>query len=497
LVLFYQFQYNETVEKVQRSATMLVEVAAQTISDSAIIGDYDTIQRTLQRAISGSQFSSASFIDLDGGVITVSSPPDEAKAPDWLLEAIRADLYDVNRTISAGGKDYGVLRLVFSAEEIAYGLWQLIYTVLDFALLCLIGGMLAIWFPIRRWLGTLSRVHVFEQDFRNEGKIAESAQLIKDVPSEFRPAFEVLQRTTVSLQKELDSREQALTALRATVSSLLPEGCTEETEGASEDIAALSDVIAKLVREREARRLELELAKTAAEEANRTKSEFLANMSHEIRTPMNGVIGMAELVLDTQLDAEQRDWVETIQSSAHHLLGIINDILDFSKIEAGKMSIEEIPFNIRDTLNEVMTSFGLRAKEKHLDLFCNVQDNVSALIRSDPIRLKQILFNLVGNALKFTPQGSISLAATAESDSSGIQLLHVVVKDTGIGMSPSQVKRIFDAFSQADGSITRKYGGTGLGLTITRRLVELMGGTIWVESTEGCGSEFHFTLKIA
>ena len=490
-------EFEQEIEASQQQAVMMIEVLAQTVGDSAVIGDYDTIRRSLDKTIIRSDFVKAQFIDLDGGVIQSVVPPGNVQSsPQFLQNWVATQLFDVNKNIGIGGKDYGVLRLSFDVSEVSSSLWDVVKKGLLIAIISLVGGLLMVWLPLKQWLSTLQRTHELVSDSGVAVGTEDPYQLIESAPLEFRNTLRSLEKTAIQLRAELSGRKKVLQSLRQLVGDLLPHDASVIDDEV--DLNVLISTITMLVNERQEATRQLQVAKELSDSTNRAKSAFLANMSHEIRTPMNGILGMTQLLQGNSVsDLERKQYAAIILNSGQMLLNILNDVLDLSKIEAGKLHLVEESFNPVTIVKDVVDLFSATATSKglHIDLALNNLSGNEYI--SDSGRLQEMLSNLLNNAVKFTSQGGIKVEIREIKTDGSHSVIEFAVSDAGIGIAAEDLQKLFLPFSQLDASPTRKFGGTGLGLSIVAALAKLLGGNVGVESSVGQGSRFWFTIRAA
>jgi signal transduction histidine kinase/DNA-binding response OmpR family regulator len=402
----------------------------------------------------------------------------EFKTPMWKGEGTKFDQESLTlyRNITLDGERAGSIAVVSDLSELQSKMQQ--YRRLS--ALVLVVSILITFFISSRLVGLITQ------------PILHLAEVAGKVAAQKNYSLRAVSNGRDEVGRLVEAFNQMLTGIQERDAAL--QGAKEKLEIRVQE---RTEELRSEVKERQEAEAAMRLAKDAAEKASKAKSEFLANMSHEIRTPLNGVMGMTDLALETDLTPEQREYLETVKNSSEALLVVVNDILDFSKIEAGRVELESAEFDMRDCLESALRTVAVRADEKGLELLCEVAPEVPEVVKGDAGRLRQVVINLVGNAIKFTDAGEVALRVQVDAQHGAEGLLHFTVSDTGVGIAEAKREAIFAPFTQADSSTTRKYGGTGLGLTISTRLVAMMGGAMWVESEPGKGSHFHFTAHLA
>jgi signal transduction histidine kinase/DNA-binding response OmpR family regulator len=401
----------------------------------------------------------------------------EFKIPAWKEEGTKFDQESLTvfRNISINGEKAGSIAIVSDLSELQSKMRQ--YRKISG--LVLLVSILTTFLVSSRLVGLITK------------PILQLAEVAGRVSAEKTYTLRAVSNGNDEVGKLVEAFNQMLMSIQERDAAL--QGAKDQLEIRVQE---RTEELRNEVKERQEAEAAMRLAKDAAESASKAKSEFLANMSHEIRTPLNGVMGMTDLALETTLTQEQREYLETVKSSSEALLVVVNDILDFSKIEAGRVELESSEFDMRDCLGSALRTVAVRADEKGLELLCEVTPEVPEVVKGDAGRLRQVVINLVGNAIKFTDVGEVAVRVEVDTQHGAQGLLHFTVSDTGIGIPAEKCEAIFAPFTQADSSTTRKYGGTGLGLTISNRLVAMMGGAMWVESEPGKGSRFHFTAHL-
>jgi len=469
---FSWFDLNRYWQHTNAELTAISDVVADQVGPAITLGDLKSAGEILSSVRADPLIRDAMLYDVAGGCFAAFHRSAATGCPGRPPDGIRRELNTLvfARAVNAGNERLGTLVMAAAIPSLPALLGQYLFgAVLIAGLSLAVAGIVAMALRSRVTTPILEIARVAE-------RIAQTHQFGDRVSVESMDELGVLANSFNAMLEEIERRDAELARHRKSL---------------EEQVSERNRVNAELL-----------LAKEKAEEATRLKGEFLANMSHEIRTPMNGVMGMISLVLDRCSDSEQREQLLAAHSASQSLITLLNDILDLSKLEAGKMTIELIGFDLRSLVREALQIFAIAVREKNLDLLLDLAPDCPAWVRGDPGRLRQVLINLVGNAVKFTPAGSIHVTVGAPGQSMPGQdlleqdMVHLEIRDTGIGVAPDKLKSIFDAFTQADGSHTRRFGGTGLGLTITQRLVNLMGGRIRVESQVGRGSCFRVELPM-